>query len=73
MELRILVLGWGMNAMGSVTPSTASPFSKNHANSPASVKGKGGHGQNDERVAEPPTGPRNGNVTGHKWELIEWN
>ena len=37
------------------------------------MKGKGGHGQNDERVAEPPTGPRNGNVTGHKWKLIEWN
>ena len=38
-------------------PARPPRFSKGQANFPASVKGKGGHGQNDERVAEPPTGP----------------
>ena len=37
------------------------------------MNGKGGHGQNDERVAEPPTGSINGNFMKHKWILIENN
>ena len=34
------------------------------------MKGKGGHGQSDERVPEPPTAPSNGNVMKHKCNLI---
>ena len=68
----ILVLGLEMNTMGSVTPSTAPPqISKGQANFPTSVKGKGRRGQDDERAGELSMGPLNGNVTGHKWILIE--
>ena len=71
MDWMILVLGWEMDTMGSVTPSTASPEFKGAGEFPTSVKGRGGHGQNDERVGGPPTGPLNGNVTEHEWIRAE--